>query len=261
MNYSRIPNIQHPHIEHFGLKTFLRKSLGYLKLNLTYAMTPGVSILGLNVFHDKRPGPPRYRSSYALDYALALKPKTVLDVGSGGGHHAQEFRKNGSAVTCIDYGTSVYSGDAENQGLEVIHTDFNSYESGTKYQLVWASHILEHQRNPGIFIERLVAACAGDGHVCITVPDPHRNLWGGHVSLWTPGLLAYNVALCGVDLSDSKFIRGTNEFSLIFKPRRVPLPADLDYDYGDLHKLAEYLPEGFTENSDPWRVTYHAQAG
>lgn len=248
------------HIKHRRLKELLRSTLGALKLNTTYALFPGISLLGVNVFRDSRPGPLRYRSSYALDYVLALNPGTVLDVGSGGGHHAQAFRKNGSRVTCIDFGTSIYSETAENEGLEVIHADFNVYNCSTKYNLVWASHILEHQRNPGTFIESLVAACADDGHICITVPDPHRRLWGGHVSLWTPGLLAYNVALCGIDLSNAAFIRGTNEFSLVFRPLKVLLPTDLHYDYGDLEKLAKYLPQGISENSDPWRIRYLAEA-
>ncbi|CAA9499015.1 MAG: hypothetical protein AVDCRST_MAG91-945, partial [uncultured Sphingomonadaceae bacterium] len=29
-----------------------------------------------------------------------------------------------------------------------------------RYDLVWASHILEHQRNAGIFIDKLVELCA-----------------------------------------------------------------------------------------------------
>jgi len=245
------------HIKHRKLKHFMRASLGAMKLNLTYSLTPGVSVMGMNLFRDSRAGPLRYRACYAMDYAIAaLKPKTVLDVGSGGGFHAQEFRKNGSKVTCIDFGTSIYAENAENEGLEVIYTDFNTYQSSVKYDLVWASHILEHQRNPGAFIEKLVEACAEDGHVCITVPDPHRNLWGGHVSLWSPGLLAYHVVLCGVDASDAKFVRGSNEFSIIFKPRRVPVPADLHYDYGDLQKLEKYLPQGLTESSDPWGIRY-----
>jgi SAM-dependent methyltransferase len=244
------------HIKHYRLKTLLRGTLGFLKLNLTWSLSPGVSLFGMNVYRDPRPGPLKYRGSYALDYVLALNPATVMDVGSGGGGHAQEFRKRGSRVTCIDFGTSMYAEIANNDGLQVVHTDFNTYRSPVKFDLVWASHILEHQRNPGLFLDKLLEGCAEDGYVCITVPDPHRNLWGGHLSMWTPGLLAYNVAMCGVDLSDAKFIRGSNEFSLLFKNRRVPLPEDLTYDYGDLHKLAKYLPQGLTDSSDPWAVSY-----
>lgn len=248
--------LEESHIEHAGLKRLVRNSLSKLGLNLTYALTPGISAFGLNVFADSRPGPLRYRSSYALDYALELEPKTVLDVGSGGGRHAQIFAEHGCDVLCVDYGTSIYAQNANIAGLKIVSADFNKFTSEVQYDLVWASHVLEHQRNVGTFIERLIDCCASDGMVCITVPDPHRNLWGGHVTLWTPGLLAYNVVLCGVDLSSAKFVRGSGEFSLFFSPVRVALPVDLTFDYGDLDKLSKYLPQSWCENGDPWKVRY-----
>jgi len=245
------------HIKHSKLKKAARNALSRLGLNLSYAVTPGVSLFGLNLFPDPRSGPLRYRSMYALEFALKLSPKSVLDVGSGGGVHAQRFLDHGCEVVCIDYGTSVYAEVSDGFGLDVKNVDFNQYVPEKKFDLVWASHILEHQRNVGTFLEHLIECCAEGGKVCITVPDPHRYLWGGHVSLWTPGLLAYNVALCGIDLSTATFIRGSNEFSLFFSPVRCPLPEDLTFDYGDLEKLAPRLPEGWRENGDPWRVHYH----
>lgn len=245
-----------PNIRFASIKGLLRGSLGRLGMNSTYPVNPGVSLFGVNFFRDSRPGPVRFRSAYALDYALRLRPQSVLDVGSGGGEHAQEFAKAGSDVLCVDYGTSVYAQRSQPTNLNVVHADFMEYRPNRKFDLVWASHILEHQRNAGAFIERLIEWCSDDGYVCITVPDPHRNLWGGHVSLWTPGLLAYNVAMCGVDISDAFFVRGTGEFSLFFHPRRVPLPADLTYDYGDVQKLEPRLPPELKEDCDPWAVRY-----
>jgi 2-polyprenyl-3-methyl-5-hydroxy-6-metoxy-1,4-benzoquinol methylase len=244
------------HIKHAGLKNLMRNSLSKLGLNLTYALTPGLSAFGLNIFRDPRPGPLRFRSSYAMDRALKLNPRTVLDVGSGGGVHARQFAEHGCDVVCVDYGTSVYAEQSVKDGLKIIKTDFNSYEPDQQFDLVWASHVLEHQRNVGIFIERLIACCAAHGTICITVPDPHRYLWGGHVSLWTPGLLAYNIVLCGVDLTNAVFVRGSGEFSLFFQPVRTALPADLTFDYLDLDKLAFALPQQWRENGDPWRVQY-----
>jgi len=233
-------------------KRLSRQLLSWLRLNLRYAPAPGVSVFGLNVFADPRPGPPRERSAYALDAALALAPATVLDVGSGGGQHALAFAHAGARVVCVDYGTSIYAREAASGPVEVVRADFNQFDPGERFELVWASHVLEHQRNVAAFLERLIACCADGGHVCITVPDPHRNLWGGHLTLWSPGLLAYNVVLCGVDLSRARLIRGTNEFSLLFQPRRVALPA-LTYDNGDLKLLSPFLPGGLTENSDGWQ--------
>ena len=110
---------------------------------------------------------------------------------------------------------------------------------------------MEHQRNPGIFIEKLIECCATTGHIVITVPFPHRRLWGGHLGLWSPGLLAYNIVLCGINLSSAEIFYGYRETSIIFKPLKIDLPA-LSFDSGDLLILAKYLPKGFSENSDAW---------
>lgn len=235
------------------VKSWTRSVLGALGFNVRFQVTPGVSLLGLNIFRDTVPGPPRDRSAYAMEAVLALSPRSVLDVGSGGGHHAQAFAASGAMVVCVDFGTSVYARDQSAAGMATFQGDFSDYVPPVgKFDVVWASHVLEHQRNVGVFIEKLVECCREGGYVCITVPDPHRNLWSGHVSLWSPGLLAYNIVLCGVDLSSARYIRGTNEFSILFSPRRVTLPP-LTFDSGDLLLLERYLPGSFSENTDPWR--------
>ncbi len=234
-----------------GMKQPLKR-LSNFGLEVNFALDSGISFAGLNLSRALHRFSER-RSEDALARCRALKPQTVLDVGSGGGHHAASFAEDGAAVTCVDYGTSIYATDPERAtGLHVIHVDFNQWQPERKYDLVWASHVLEHQRNPGHFIERLIDCCAEGGHVAITVPFPHRHLWGGHVTLWTPGLLAYNTVLCGVDLSDAALFYGYRETSLVFEPRRIELPASLTYDSGDLDKLSPYLPRGFRERSDPW---------
>ena len=142
-----------------------------------------------------------------------------------GGEHASAFADAGSRVTCIDLGTSIYAKRAsDKKDVDVLLTDFSVWQPLQHFDLVWASHVLEHQRNVGMFINKLVDCCTQDGHIAITVPFPHRLLWGGNVTLWSPGLLAYNVVLYGVDLSAATLIYGYRETSLIFSPRRVKLP-------------------------------------
>ncbi len=226
------------------------KRLSFFGLEVNYALDSGLSIGGLNISQS------RYRFSKrsleALTRCLSLKPKMVLDVGSGGGEHALAFKKNGAEVTCIDFGTSIYARNSSDYNdLNVINIDFLSWNAEKKYDLVWASHVLEHQRNCGAFIEKLLNFCSPNGKVAITVPTPHRRLWGGHLSLWSPGLLAYNIVLCGVDLSEADIFYGYREISIIFAPKRVSLP-DLTFDSGDLLLLKNFLPCGLSENTDAW---------
>lgn len=162
------------------------------------------------------------------------------------------FKQTGADVTCIDFGTSVYAQKAiKTDGINVINVDFLKWVPEQKYQLVWASHILEHQRNLGIFIEKLIECCEDNGVICITVPFPHRNIWGGHLTLWQPGLLAYDIVMCGIDLSNAKMLYGYREMSIIFKPQKVALP-DITFDNGDVTKLEHLFPMGFKENVDSW---------
>lgn len=231
------------------MKNFL-KSLSRLGVEINYALDAGVSLFGLNVSRARHPYADR--SSVALKHCLTLKVATVLDVGSGGGHQAAAFAQTGATVTCVDYGTSIYAKESsQTSGVSVVNADFAAWMPDKEYDLVWASHILEHQRNPGHFIEKLIDCCKPEGQICIIVPAPHRRLWGGHVTLWTPGLLAYNIALAGIDLSDATLEYGYRETWILFRPRRIKLP-DLTFDSGDINLLAPYLPRGFRENSEPW---------
>lgn len=251
------PNQSMPGATHrSGLRKTVRHILDIANLNVRRALVPGVGLVGLNLFRDARHGPRKYRGVYALEYALSLKPSRVLDVGSGGGYHARAFQESGCEVLCIDHGDSSHARTSPVADVAVLHMDFFAFTPTQAFDLVWVSHVLEHQRNVGNFIEKVIACCRPEGYVCITVPDPHRLLSSGHLAIWSPGLLAYNIVLCGIDLSSARFIRGTDEFSIIFQPRPVTLPPGLTFDDGDLEILAPYMPQNLSVRSDPWRVSY-----
>lgn len=231
------------------MKTFLKK-LSRTGIEVNYALDPGLSLFGINLSRSRHGYADR--SAVALQYCRRLSPRTVLDVGSGGGQHASAFASDGANVTCVDLGTSIYAKTSQTvERVRVINTDFERWQADRQYDLVWASHVLEHQRNLGRFIEQLIACCSPSGHVAVIVPTPHRRLWGGHLTLWTPGLLAYNIVLAGVDLSDAELAYGYRETWIVFRPTKVSLP-ELTFDSGDLDLLSPFLPKGFRENSEPW---------
>jgi len=193
-----------------------------------------------------------YRGEPALRRCLELEIDSVLDVGSGGGEQALAFVRAGKEVTCVDYGVSVYAQAATAEaGYNRILGDFNLLLVGKLYDLVWSSHTLEHQPNVGVFLTKLNAFCRPGGWVCITVPVCHRAMWGGHLTLWTPGLLAYNTVLTGVDISQALLIHGRREFSLLYQPQPATLPS-LSYDSGDIRALAPLLPPWCREGADSW---------
>lgn len=233
-----------------ALKNLIKK-LSNVGLDINYSLDSGISIFGINISVARHQF--ASQSQVALQYCLEKDFSSVLDVGSGGAFHAREFGKKGAFVTCIDFGTSIYAiKKVAHDRIKIVNTDFTAWNPSDKYDLVWASHVLEHQRNVGSFIEKLIECCHPNGVIAITVPYPHRRLWGGHLTLWTPGLLAYNIVMCGIDLSESKIFYGYREISIIFTPKRITLP-ELTYDSGDITKISAFLPCGFGENLDSWQ--------
>lgn len=80
---------------------------------------------------------------------------TILDIGSGAGDHAKIFHDAGKKVTTIDYGVSKYYQN-RSENYKIIFSDYNTYTFQSQFDLVWASHILEHQLNPGLFLKKFI---------------------------------------------------------------------------------------------------------
>lgn len=165
---------------------------------------------------------------------------TVLDVGGGAGEHAAVFEAFGKHVTSVDYGKSVYF-ERRDARRAVIVGDFNTLELPGRYDLVWCSHVLEHQLDPHRFLTRLHAATKEGGVLALTVPPAKNEIVGGHVSLWNPGLLLYRLVLAGFDCRLARVRRYGYNISVLLEKRSITLP-ELAYDCGDLRRLRPFLP-------------------
>jgi SAM-dependent methyltransferase len=174
--------------------------------------------------------------------------ETVLDVGCGAGQQTDIFLKHGKQVTTVDYGRSVYFETNHGPTTTLIGEFCNMHFDG-QYDCVWASHILEHQTNAGLFLNKLHSVTKEDGVICVTVPPVHHRVLGGHVSLWTGGLLLYNLVLAGFDCKHASILRYGFNITVIVKKRSVDVP-DLVYDKGDVDAIAEFLPAGLKEGFD-----------
>jgi len=170
--------------------------------------------------------------------------ETVLDVGSGAGEHAEEFRRLGKQVTTVDA--------SQHLGKPDILADFNEHIFDRTYDLVWACHVLEHQRNVGAFLEKTASCCAPGGHIAITVPPAKHNIVGGHVTIWNAGLLLYNLVLAGIDCCRAKVWQYGYNISVIVEFREVIDLRDrgLVMDAGDLEKLQDLFPMSIRQNAD-----------
>lgn len=165
---------------------------------------------------------------------------TVLDVGSGTGEWAQVFRLIGKDVRTIslippaDYVCDYL--DADTEGVD----------------LIWACHVLEHQRNVGLFLDKCYSDLNEGGILAVTVPPAKANIVGGHVCLWNPGLLLYNLILSGFDCSKAMVKQYGYNISVIVRKEGSVDKNGIIMDAGDIEKLASYFPfaavHGFNGN-------------
>lgn len=142
--------------------------------------------------------------SFTIDWSLhtlfqllsSYSFNTVLDIGGGVGQHASFLRHFGKKVFTVGL---LHNADYVG--------DFMKIKFDQKFDCIWCSHTLEHQRNIGAFLEKIFDLIEDNGVLALTVPYQEREvLLGGHVSIWDPGLLCYNLVLSGFDLSEAKIL-------------------------------------------------------
>ncbi|MEP1385364.1 MAG: methyltransferase domain-containing protein [Paraglaciecola sp.] len=183
--------------------------------------------------------------------------ETVLDIGSGAGHHTDLFIKHDKQVTALDYGKSIYFEKQKNiQKLQTIVANFNDYSFEQQFDCIWCSHILEHQLNPHNFLRKVHDLIVPDGVLAITVP-PHKNtIVGGHVTLWNAGILLYQLVLAGFDCRSASILRYGYNISIILHKKSIDVLGEVAYDSGDIRRLKNYFPTGLNyyhkPNDDPF---------
>jgi len=166
----------------------------------------------------------------------------VMDIGSGEGLHAEVFRRHGKTVVTVDKST--------HWGKPDILGDFTAVGYQKDIDLFWCSHVLEHQRNPGDFLDVLSYIAPEGALVAITVPPAKHNIVGGHVSIWNAGLLLYHMVLAGFDCKDAHVKEHEYNISVVVKKKKIENLPELRMDSGDIEKLAAYFPLPVSQEFD-----------
>lgn len=176
--------------------------------------------------------------------------ETVLDVGAGDRVASGFFLGKGKSVVAVDFASSPYiEGHASPpREVDTIWGDFMTLDLEEQFDLVWVSHVLEHQPNTGLFLQKLVEATKPGGHIAITVPPRKPYVVSGHLNLFNPGLLVYRLVAAGIDCSEAKVFQQDGNISVLARNLRANIPK-LNYDVGDLSLLSDFFPfpveEGF----------------
>tara|TARA_Y100000739_G_scaffold228802_1_gene241528 strand:+ start:218 stop:1072 length:855 start_codon:yes stop_codon:yes gene_type:complete len=170
--------------------------------------------------------------------------KNILDIGGGNLLASSFFVNNGFIVDVCDFETSPYltKEALKNSGINTfINGDFNIIEFSKKYDLIWASHVLEHQLNIHDFILKILTLVSDNGYLAISVPPRKPFIVSGHINLFNPGLLIYRLVLAGLDCSNAKVFQCDGNICFFGKVKKVRLPK-LNYDIGDIEILSKFFP-------------------
>ena len=142
-----------------------------------------------------------------VELLTSYKFQTVLDVGSGSGKHSKIFKMARKTVFSIDK----FEDHADSKA------DILEFETSEKFDCIFCSHVVEHQRNCGLFLDKLYSLLKDDGILCIIGPchDPNT-LIEGHLKTWTTAIALQNLVLAGFDCSHA-FIYQFHETGIICK--------------------------------------------
>ena len=158
----------------------------------------------------------------------------VLDIGPGRGEQTQTMRAAGLDVVTV----GPRAGDVpclwptDSFSTKLIEIDG-----------IWACHVLEHSRTPGPFLEACFMALKPGGLFAVIVPPAKRYVVGGHVTLWTLGLLLYNLILAGFDCREAAVGAYGYNLSVMVRAEEADLP-ELNHDAGDIELVSRYFPKG-----------------
>lgn len=182
-----------------------------------------------------------------LKYTLNYDFKTVLDIGTGSNIEAIKFFiNNGKIVHALDIACNI---DFKHEHFYTIEDEFLAHPFTEQFDAVWASHILEHFQNTGLFLDKVYDVLNSNGIFFCIVPPHKTEIVGGHVTIgWNIGILMYNLILSGFDVRNGRFKKmGYNIAAFVRKRKGTRELPKLTHDFGDINRLADYFPRGFNE--------------
>ena len=125
------------------------------------------------------------------------KFRTCIDIGSGEGVQTEILRHAGLKVFQVDK----YSSSAE------YKVDFLEYTFDQKFDVVFCSHVIEHQRNVGHFLDKIYDILSEDGVLIISAPKHDaESMIEGHLNCFITPYFIQHLLHAGFNLKDGKYL-------------------------------------------------------
>jgi len=162
---------------------------------------------------------------------IGSKYKTCLDIGCGDGVHGDIMKHAGLKVTGVDK----YSDKAD------YNMDFMSYTKAREmnFNVVFCSHVIEHQRNVGDFLDRIYDVLSDDGVLIISAPNhPAETLIEGHINSFIFPLFLQQLIHAGFDCKSGKYLSLIENSFIVSKAKDFELNERLEngYQWTDKHQ-------------------------
>ena len=151
------------------------------------------------------------RTQYKLDWGIfsliefigsssndiGKKYQSCIDIGSGAGVQTEILKHAGLDVFQLDK----YSASAE------YRVDFIDHVFNQKFDVVFCSHVIEHQRNVGNFLDKIHDVLNNDGILIISAPK-HKaeNMIEGHLNCFITPYFIQHLVHAGFDLKNGKYL-------------------------------------------------------
>lgn len=126
-----------------------------------------------------------YSAAYTTFFKESVLPKgRVLDVGTGTGSFARAWLDAGGSpdLTLLDPSTAMLARARRNFariGLtpRQLHCGFGSLSRTLRFDVILASHVLEHLSDPGVVLKQLANLLPSGGQLYLTDSKPHWCNW------------------------------------------------------------------------------------
>lgn len=153
---------------------------------------------------------------------------TVLDIGTNHGNVANVLHRLGKQVTAIE------PHPPNPQDLPIYYEaeyqrDYMEISFPKKFDAIWCSHVLEHIRNPGAFLDKMYDDLALGGVLALTVPYMDfsfhpSNFVIGHCNKYNDLSLIYNLICAGFDCRYASVRVYSGQISVLVRKNPTNLP-------------------------------------
>jgi len=168
---------------------------------------------------------------------IAKEYKTALDIGSGDGVHTAIMRQCGLEVFQVDK----YSDSAE------YKVDFIKHCFDQKFDIIFCSHVIEHQRNVGAFLDKIFDILSDDGLLLISAPKhPAENLIEGHLNCFFSTYFIQHLVHAGFDCREGKYLScaGVENAAIVPKATNFSFSErdEVGYQWTEKHQERCFFP-------------------